>query len=436
MKKVIIISLFVLGLIIPNINVKAVDVSNEEELRAAIADGGDINLTDDIEVTQPLVIDKDVNIDGDWNYNLMQGDNTLMTINSGNVTLNKIYLYAGMNYESYNVVKNQGTTLVVNGGNVNFASVYIHAGKLGLEVNDGSVTGSLNIYAGEHNDDTETYLGGQGMVVNGGNAELNSCYIYSGGTALTLNKDSNVTLNNEARITSYEENGIEVNDGGVIHIIYADIDSQKNAIYLNGGTANLNGGTANLNGKVSFKYGESYYAIYINKGKNTVTNDSSFSLGKNLIFIYGNYGYLQSLKTPSIYVNPEISEVKVTDEKNFFHYENNKLKLDFCSNNASASNTDSEEGTGICTNIGGHYDGPIYTNELGKCTVVYVNGVKQNEENSSCNPASDNKNEPSQIVNVPATSAYASIIIITLGILCVIVSVIVTRRVTKKAKSN
>ena len=71
MKKVIIISLFVLGLIIPNINVKAVDVSNEEELRAAIEQGGDITLTDDIEVTQPLVIDKDVNIDGDWNYILM-----------------------------------------------------------------------------------------------------------------------------------------------------------------------------------------------------------------------------------------------------------------------------------------------------------------------------------------------------------------------------
>ena len=64
MKKTLIISLFVLGLIIPNINVKAVDVSNEEELRAAIKQGGDITLTEDIEVTEPLVIDKDVNIDG------------------------------------------------------------------------------------------------------------------------------------------------------------------------------------------------------------------------------------------------------------------------------------------------------------------------------------------------------------------------------------
>ena len=98
MKKVIIISLFVLGLIIPNIDVKAVDVSNEEELRAAIEQGGDITLTDDIEVTQPLVIDKDVNISGQWYYILMQGDDTLMTINSGNVILD-VGLLAGWNGE-------------------------------------------------------------------------------------------------------------------------------------------------------------------------------------------------------------------------------------------------------------------------------------------------------------------------------------------------
>ena len=37
MKKILIISLFILGLVIPNIDVKAVDASNEEELRAAIS---------------------------------------------------------------------------------------------------------------------------------------------------------------------------------------------------------------------------------------------------------------------------------------------------------------------------------------------------------------------------------------------------------------
>ena len=136
----------------------------------------------------------------------------------------------------------------------------------------------------------------------------------------------------------------------------------------------------------------------------------------------------------SIYVNPDITELKVTDEKNFLELLNNKLNLEFCSktHGGPLSQTE-EEKKAICENLNANLDGPIESNELGKCTAVYINGVKQNEEDASCNPVADNKNEPSQIVNVPATSAYASIIIITLGILCVIVSVIVTRKVTKKS---
>ena len=121
-------------------------------------------------------------------------------------------------------------------------------------------------------------------------------------------------------------------------------------------------------------------------------------------------------------------------KKNFLDLLNNKLNLEFCSktHGGPLSQTE-EEKKAICENLNANLDGPIESNELGKCTAVYINGVKQNEEDASCNPVVDNKNEPSQIVNVPATSAYASIIIIILGILCVIVSVIVTRKVTKKS---
>ena len=46
MKKFLIISLFILGMIIPKLNAKAATpVSNEEQLRAAIEQGGDITLT-------------------------------------------------------------------------------------------------------------------------------------------------------------------------------------------------------------------------------------------------------------------------------------------------------------------------------------------------------------------------------------------------------
>ena len=432
MKKILIISLFVLGLIIPNIDVKATDVSNEQQLREAIEQGGNITLTHRIEVTQPLVIDKDVTISG-YYYILMQGDNTLMTVNSGNVTLNSVALYAGWNgkYNEWgepdNVVKNQGTGLVVNGGSVNFKkSPEINAGNIGLEVNGGTVTGRPWIYAGEAAENG----GGQGMIVNGGNVELNGLDIASGGTALTVNNGANVALNGELIINSYEGNGIEVNDGSVVNINpeygATKLFGSKNAIYLNGGSINLNG-FIRLSSSTEGK------GIYINKGVNTVTGEEVLVLGKNFVFGY------EKGTTPnfSIYVNSDIKELRVRDEKDFMELLDNKLNLGFCGSVWAEMSQTEEERKAICTNLNSNYDGPIESNELGKCTTVYINGVKQNEPDSSCNPVIDNENtennnQSPQIVEVPSTSAYGSIIIIVLGIICVIVSVFVMRRVTKK----
>ena len=438
MKKILIISLFVLGLIIPNINVKAVDVSNEEELRAAIEQGGDITLTGDIEIKESLVIDKDVNISG--GYILMQGDNTLITVNSGNVTFIGVNLYAGWNGEYYdgaypdNMVKGQGKALVVNGGTVNFIGTsQLFAGNVGLEVNDGIVTGGPRIKAGEYNDN-DTFSGGKGMIVNGGNIDLDYLYISSGETALTLNKGSNITLNNENgtnEIYSYEGNGIEVNDGSLVNIISPPIYSSpiifgsQNAIYLNGGTANLSE-------LVDLSSSSAGYGIYINKGINTSTKGDVLNLKNDFVF-----GYEEGT-TPnfSIYVNPDITELKVTDEKGFLELLNNKLNLGFCSNtNVWVESQTEEERKAICTNLNSNYDGPIESNELKSCTVVYINGNKNVVDEENCNVQIDNNEENNnpQVVEVPSTSAYASIIIATLGIICVIVSVFVMRKMTNKA---
>ena len=355
-----------------------------------------------------------------------------MTVNSGNVTLN-IDLYAGWDDNDWRAVKNQGTALEINGGTVDFSNAGIYAGKVGIEINGGTVTGNSEICAGEYNGNNETYSGGQGMIVNSGNVDLDRPYIYSGGTALTVNNDANVTLTAESYdttiINSYEGNGIEVNDESVVNInseymAVATIFGSTNAIYLNGGTVNLNG-SIGLSSSTEGK------GIYINKGVNTVTGGDCLKLGKNFVFCY-DYGTTPNF---SIYVNPDIKELKVTDEKGFMELLDNKLNLGFCGSQLGALSQTEEERKAICSALGRYvnYDGAIESNELGKCTAVYINGVKQNEEDASCNPVADNKNEPSQIVNVPATSAYASIIIIILGILCVIVSVIVTRKVTKKS---
>ena len=115
----------------------------------------------------------------------------------------------------------------------------------------------------------------------------------------------------------------------------------------------------------------------------------------------------------------------------------NKLNLGFCSDTyGGPSSQTEEERKATCSALDANYDGPIESNELGKCTTVYINGVKQNEPDASCTPVAEDENTENeqgpQIVEVPSTSAYGSIIIIVLGIICVIVSVFVMRKMTKK----
>ena len=71
---------------------------------------------------------------------------------------------------------------------------------------------------------------------------------------------------------------------------------------------------------------------------------------------------------------------------------------------------------------------------------IVVTGIIENEtiteeeENNDTNSENNtqNNNQSPQVVEVPSTSAYGSIIIATLGIVCVMVSVFVMKRVTSK----
>lgn len=165
-----------------------------------------------------------------------------------------------------------------------------------------------------------------------------------------------------------------------------------------------------------------------------MTGGDILNLGKDFVF-----SYLKGT-TPnfSIYVNPDIKELRVTDEKGFMELLDNKLNLGFCGGQFELAAQTEEERKATCSALGNgaNYDGIIESNELGKCTTIYINGEKQNEPDASCNPITnndENNEQGPQIVEVPSTSAYASIIIAVLGIICVIVSVFVMRKMTKKA---
>ena len=68
-----------------------------------------------------------------------------------------------------------------------------------------------------------------------------------------------------------------------------------------------------------------------------------------------------------------------------------------------------------------------------KDNLYQITGKIENETTTDTeNTDNGGNNQSPQVVEVPSTSAYASIIIAVLGIICVIISVFVMRRVTKK----
>ena len=201
---------------------------------------------------------------------------------------------------------------------------------------------------------------------------------YKGGVGVEVNGGT-------ANLTGFDiktgDNAAVVNRDGVLNIseTYRIIYSQKNGVLVNdGGVVNIN--SEENQGVNVFEISGTENAIYLNGG--TVNINGSIDLGSST----SEYG---------IYINKGFNTV-----------------------------------TGGDTLVLSKWFAIGY---YAKSTAVYINGVKQNELDSSCSPVTDDKNEPSQIVNVPATSAYASIVIIVLGIVCVIISIIVTRRVTKKS---
>ena len=428
------VGLFVFSLLLfPGVKVKAETVvSDEASLRAAIEQGGKILLARSIKVTESLVIEKDVNLSGVnyRNYSItMQGDGTLLTVNNGNVNIG-VYL-DGQNALVVNggtVNLNQGiyaneVGLELNGGTVNLDQD-IYANKVGLELNGGTITGKSKIYAGEYNDN-DTYSGGQAMVINGGDISKYELSLFSGGSALTINSGANINLNGLFYINSYEENGIEINDGAVLNIEgwiqgceNSFVFGSKNAIYLNGGMVNLSG-------PIQFSTSDTGYSVYMNKGVNTATNGNALVFKDDFVFSYRR----DTTFSFNIYVNPNIDELRVADEKKFLVLKDNKLNVGYCIKSYAECVSQSEEDReAVCKNIGGNYNGTIESNELKSCTALYINGEKTVIDEENCKTE-----EPAQIVTVPSTF-FSNMYYVVVGVVLVIIAVFIIYMIVSKKK--
>lgn len=371
------VGLFVFSLLLfPGVKVKAAtEVSDEASLRSAVEQGGDITLVSDITLTEPLVIDKDVS--------MSCPDSNCSIDNDANEEL-----------------------IIVNGANVEMSGI--------------------SLYAGEYVDYVRQ--GGKALTVNGGSVKLrndNRNEIESGDTAVIVNNGANVSLSYPMIYSN--QNGIEVNDGAVVNIEggvdgcnLSSIFGVKNAIYLNGGTVNLSG-------PIHFGTSDTGYTIYMNKGVNTATNGDTLVFKDNFVFSY----HEDTTFSFNIYVNPNINELRVADEKDFLILKDNKLNIGYCSSSyAKCSSQSEEDREAVCKDLGGNYNGTIDSNELKSCTTVYINDEKTVIDEESCKTE-----EPAQVVTVPSTF-LSNMYYVVIGVVLVIIAVFIIYMIVSKKKAK
>ena len=390
MKKIkLFVGLFVFSLLLfPGVKVKAAtEVSDEASLRAAIEQGGEILLAQSIKVTESLVINKDVSINGSTYSITTQGDATLLTINNGNVSIKSLNLLS------------TNTALTINGGNVDFYRTRVNSEFCNLD--DSACLGAV--------------------VINGGKVEFDDNEIISPGVAVTVNNDANVFFE-KSSIESFQKNAVEINGGHVRYLgdnyVRHLISGAENAIYLNGGYLTLSGG-------VSFGASTGGYGIYINKGVNNINDGDVLNFAQDFVLSY-------SSDSPnfSLFVDSQIEELKINDEKNFLNLNNNVLNFNFCSSRAtlpgSAANEEEMENT--CQKLEATLDGPIKSNELKSCTAVYINGEKTVIDEENCKTE-----EPAQVVTVPSTF-LSNMYYVVVGVVLVIIAVFIIYMIVSKKK--
>ena len=401
MKRIkIFVGLFVFSLLLfPGVKVKAATVvSDETSLRAAIEQGGNIILQNNIFLTEPLVINKDVSIICSGKECVIENDtiDDLIIVNGGNVEMSNLSLYAGK-FDNYNV-RQGGTVLIVNGGSV----------KLENNSMDGIKSGDTSV-----------------IVNNGATLSLTFPIISSAhANGIEVNDGAKVSLTFPV-IRSEQANGIEVNDGSIVNIEggiekcdYSSVFGAKNAIYLNGGTVNLSS-------FIDFVTSDTGYSIYMNKGINTATNGNALVFKDDFVFSYAEHRAFSF----NIYVNPDINELRVVDEKDFLVLKDNKLNVGYCINSHIVCVSQSEEDReAVCKNIGGNYNGTIESNELKSCTALYINGEKTVIDEENCKTE-----EPAQIVTVPSTF-LSNMYYVVVGVVLVIIAVFIIYMIVSKKK--
>ena len=203
-------------------------VNSAEELKTAIATGGEIKLAADITLTSTLNLAKDVTIDGQGMYTIKATDN--FTSGSDNKTACVLYVSAMVTLKDVTVNGNEkcrvifcdkgkltidGAT-ITNGKALNFIGGVYMTSSASFEMNSGSIVGNKNV----ENYQNDNYLQYSSDLWIGANA-TGALTAINGGTI------GNVFVNSNAYSASNP--GSFTMNGGTVTNLYVEHDANYGA---------------------------------------------------------------------------------------------------------------------------------------------------------------------------------------------------------------
>lgn len=225
-------------------------VNSAEELKTAIATGGEIKLAADITLTSTLNLAKDVTIDGQGMYTIKAADN--FTSGSDNKTACVLYVSAMVTLKDVTVNGNEkcrvifcdkgkltidGAT-ITNGKAPNFIGGVYMTSSASFEMNSGSIVGNKNV----ENYQNDNYLQYSSDLWIGANA-TGALTAINGGTIC------NVFVNSNAYSASNP--GSFTMNGGTVTNLYVEHDANYGAKfkYTDGTIEHLYLSKENVNGQ-------------------------------------------------------------------------------------------------------------------------------------------------------------------------------------------
>ena len=263
-----------------------VEVSTDEELISALANGSDVTLTADIHID---IADKNIDIE--------KGD---VTLNLNGHTLSSIQ--NASNGRSTVVYIRDNASLTVENGTLNVRSLQNYGDltiKSNVTINAVDVTGGACI----------NNKPGGNVVIEGGTFNVVNFIAYDetnkGGAVAVQNEEGNIIIN-DGSFKSVTDAYLIANKSGTLTINGGSFESYRGGIHVGGGSVIINNGSFKINGGST----ASAHGIYVGNGNvevNKATISYTESNGGKTFYVAKDTNGLITIKKGVVYNGNTIS---------------------------------------------------------------------------------------------------------------------------------